>query len=55
VWLRNSGAVIAVEAQEGKGKDFSISLICTRTPDSPLPQVARCSVQPVAISTQSMV
>ena len=41
------------ETRMGKGKDFSICLICSLTPASPLPQTARCSVQPVAISTKS--
>ena len=55
VIIQKLGSVIAIEAEQGEGQDFSICLICSRTSVSPLPQTARCSVQPVAMSTQSIV
>ena len=48
-------SVIAVEAEDGEREVFSMFLICSRTPVSPFPHTARCSVHPVAISTKSMV
>ena len=55
VVVEEFGAVIGVEAEEGKGKGISMSLICWRTSVSPFPHTALCPVQPVGISTKSMV
>lgn len=51
VVIEEFGAVIAIEAQQGEGQ----GLFDAFDLPSPLPQMARCSVQPVARSTKSKV
>jgi hypothetical protein len=50
VIVEEFAAIVAIESKDREREGVFDMLICSRTPVSPFPHTARCSVQPVAKS-----